>query len=95
MGIDDCVIGIKLLKKQFRNFMKKSILGNLRSVKEEIERIIERDIDTENDVRENLADPEELEKYVKDLERLSKTFEDLAKEVANIISEGKFSSRGT
>lgn len=74
--------------------MKRSILESLRGAKEEIDKIIERDIDTENDVREDLADPKDLEKYIKDLEKLAKKFEDIAKEVTEIVMKEKFISRG-
>ncbi len=75
--------------------MKQGLLDSLRGAKEEIDKIIERDIDTENDVREDLADPRDLEQYIKDLEKLAKIFEDLAKEVTEIVTKGKYISRGS
>lgn len=74
--------------------MKQRILESLRGAKDEIDKIIERDIDTESDIREDLADPEDLEKYIKDLEKLAKKFEDIAKEIAEIVMKEKPISRG-
>jgi CHASE3 domain sensor protein len=64
--------------------MKQGLLESLKNARDEIDKIIERDIDSENDVREDLADPKDLEKYIKDLEKLSQKFKDLVKEIIEI-----------
>lgn len=69
--------------------MKYKILELLKKARDNIDNIIERDIDSENDVREDLADPQDLEKYIKDLEKLSRSFEELAKQISEIVGEDK------